>query len=170
MADPSVKRWRQSGKVYLWRYRDNSRNYPGWNMTTDVAGCSSLLELLDLIDAARWSCTAAIRVSRPTPEILNMVGNMAGAARWSSRGTFVLRVPKGKVTEDHWDVRVDARTVTLTLGVARLPEFRQAVIDLQQGEGDFGLGPPDESDLHDAAFDRQCLSFWWIPGGGRKRW
>ena len=44
-------RWKQRGIISLWRYTENSRNYSGWHLTADAAGCASLLELLPPVDA-----------------------------------------------------------------------------------------------------------------------
>lgn len=82
MGDPQVAKWMQRGEVYLWHYKECTRNYPGWNLTADDQACDSLLRLCDLMRSARWSSSATLTVSRPTPGILSVPDNRGGAARW----------------------------------------------------------------------------------------
>jgi hypothetical protein len=49
MPDPTVARWKQQGRVYLWRYKENRKNYPGWHFTADAVACNALLELFELM-------------------------------------------------------------------------------------------------------------------------
>ncbi len=46
MEDPAVAKWRQRGRVYLWQYQENTRNYPGWHMTADPEPFRYLLVVL----------------------------------------------------------------------------------------------------------------------------
>lgn len=37
--------WKQSGRISIWRYTENERNYPGWNLdalAADGAGSRSI--------------------------------------------------------------------------------------------------------------------------------
>jgi len=55
------------GRVSLWRYNLNERNYPGWNLDVDAAGCGSLLELIDAFTAA-GAGGCAIKLDPSAPE------------------------------------------------------------------------------------------------------
>ncbi|MCF1423247.1 hypothetical protein [Mangrovimonas futianensis] len=49
-----IEKHKVSGKVYVWTYKDNNRNYPGWNFTTDLKASESLSELLNLMSDCEW--------------------------------------------------------------------------------------------------------------------
>lgn len=55
------------GRVSLWRYTENERNYPGWNLNADAAGCRSLLELLDALTIT-GAGGRTVTVTQPTSE------------------------------------------------------------------------------------------------------
>lgn len=76
-----VNTWRQSGRVSLWRYTENERNYPGWNLNADAAGCRSLLELLDALTIT-GAGGRMVTVTQPTSEQLRVPNNRGGAAAW----------------------------------------------------------------------------------------
>lgn len=152
MSDPQVDKWKQTGTVYCWRYRDNARNYPGWNIAADKEGCAELLSLIDLMEAAPYSSSKTIRLTPPTDDVLSVPNNRLGEARWTAARSLSLRYPKGKVEPDHWDLEREGDTLTLSIGEAKLRELRSGVEDMMAGEGDWGIGESDE----------EILFFWWV--------
>ncbi len=45
-----VKMLKQKGQIFLWRYKDNTRNYPGWHLCADCEGCQFVFEVLNLFN------------------------------------------------------------------------------------------------------------------------
>jgi hypothetical protein len=152
MADPKVAQWRQRGAVYCWRYCDNRKNYPGWNLTADSQACESLVQLLDLMLAGKYSSQAAIPISPPTEKALQAVN---GPERWMSASEMTLHYPKSKVEPGHWSLKSNEGRIAITLGEARLNELRSGVVDVSQGRGDWAA-PNDDDEIDDA----QLLYFW----------
>lgn len=157
---PEELRWTQSGRIFLWRYCENTRNYPGWNLTADGEGCASLQELIDLFDGARWTCGQTIRLIRPNERVLCVPNNRGGKASWISRESLRLQYPKNKVPHEHWSLTFDQREVVLQLGARKLVDLRDGVSAIMNGRGDYAIGPDAES-----RFDEECLWFWGRPTG-----
>lgn len=59
--------WHHHGTVSLWRYLDNLRNYPGWHIGADAAGCASMLALLDALALDGPAATRTLQLSSPSP-------------------------------------------------------------------------------------------------------
>lgn len=53
-----------SGHIYIWKYIDNERNYPGWNITMDNLASQGVINLLDLMDQCEWSTNKTITTSQ----------------------------------------------------------------------------------------------------------
>jgi hypothetical protein len=50
MSDPAVDRWKQQGRVSLWKHQ---QRHADWNLTADDVACDGLLELLDRMKAGK---------------------------------------------------------------------------------------------------------------------
>lgn len=178
MSDPSVTRWRQRGRVYLWRYKENTRNYPGWHMTADHEACTSLVELIDAMQVARWPSNATVAVSPPTDDILLVPNNRGGAARWTAPTSLKLKYTRDQVDADFWSLGLQGGTLILAMGATALATLQKGILDIANGKGDYCIGA-DEA--HGTAGSDAVLWFWWLPRGSeeqtarpegqkRKRW
>src|ERR1044071_2745683 len=58
--DPQFKKFKLNGHVYLWKYRENTRNYPGWNITLDDQAIDSLLTLFGLMNESEFTSEVVI--------------------------------------------------------------------------------------------------------------
>jgi len=128
-------RWKQRGTVYLWRYREHVRDFPGWHMTADAEGCASLLELLDAFKRARWSCDALVHLTPPTDEILSLANQWVREARRHAQQRLRLKYPKEKVAEDFWSLTADGCEAALLIGRSRMDEFYSGIGSILEGEG-----------------------------------
>ena len=158
MSDPSVDRWRQTGRVFLWRDPDQTRNYPGWNCTADAEGCDSLSELLTLMAVAQWTATANILLSTPTEAIASLPGPYRGRRRLSP-GRLRLVYRPGKVAENYWRWSDHAQTSTLAVGKSKLDDLRRAFGLVAAGQGDFCIHADDLA-LHGLDLERMAIWFW----------
>ena len=145
--DDIVKRWRLQGHVYLWRYKGDARNYPGWHLTADGPGCVSLLELIDLMGASRFSSEAQVPLSVPTE---HQVGVPNAPLQHVPVRSLELYHSPTKVAPDHWQLTENAGRARLELGSEKLTELRQGISDIARHEGDYSIGA-----------EGQELWFWW---------
>lgn len=143
-----VNTWRQSGSVSLWRYTENERNYPGWNLNADAAGCKSLLELLDALTVT-GAGGRTITVSPPTSEQLRVPNNRGGAAAWLSPEKWNVSLAPDPTA---WNFPPDTQPAVLTLGTNWLAALRAGVAGTQSGSGDHSIGNRNGG---------LALWFWW---------
>ncbi len=143
-----VNAWRQSGRVSLWRYTENERNYPGWNLNADAAGCRSLLELLDALTSAGTGART-IKLTPPTFEQLRVPNNRGGAAAWIAPEKWNVSLAPDSAD---WDFPADIQPAVLALGSNWLAPLRAGIAGIQAGVGDHSIGD-DERGL--------ALWFWW---------
>src|SRR3712207_2285031 len=101
MPDEHVNRWRQEGRLYFWRYTENTRNYPGWHLTADDLCCRSLADLIERMLSARGRPRKPLAVTPPTREVLRVPNNRGGEARWKAPAGLLLEYPKGKVGDEY---------------------------------------------------------------------
>ena len=138
--------WKQAGSVWLWRYMEHARHYPGWHFTADQEGGRSLLALFDLLEAANdVSRHRTVQVAQLTPDILAVPDNRSARAmspvRWRLR---YAQAPEA------WKFAEQDDTLELTLGLQGMRDLRHWVAAVLRGEGDFCIGP-----------DSDRLWFWW---------
>lgn len=144
------------GSIFLWRYRENAPNFPGWHLTTDTGGVRSLSDQLIRLRDGPVRATARIPTQRPTHAMLAVPNNLDGLAAWSSPRALVLRVSEqGR----EWRMSTKNAELWIDCGKVQIAEFLDAVEKLVQGFGDFSIGSAKED------LDDQRLTFWWYPGG-----
>jgi hypothetical protein len=106
MADSRVESWKLAGNVWLWRYGQNTKNYPGWNLAADETGWNSLFELIRRMAASPWACRREISVTKPTACILAVPNNPGGSEGLESRQCLNLAVPRGRVGDRQWRLEI----------------------------------------------------------------
>lgn len=143
-------RWQQSGSVWLWRYSGRDRNYPGWHLTADRAGASSLIELLDVLVNGKQRGFRTVQLVRPTPAILSAPNKRN--AEWAAPSKLRIGFARDP---NEWIFTCADATAQLTFGLDWYPMLRQAVSGIPLGKGDFSIGPSESS---------QRLWLWWYLG------
>lgn len=140
-----------AGRIHLWRYRERTRNYPGFHLSADVAGADALLTLLDRLAKTR------------TPQISNITLDPVSTA--------ALAIPNNRdatvTAYRHWDLIVDPKfpperlqfvvmndRVHTELSPVQVESVAGGVRDIRERRGDYAIGDDDE----------QQLWFWWQNG------
>lgn len=140
--------WKQSGRISLWRYTENERNFPGWHLSADAAGCQSLLALLEALAADRAGFrTVAITV--PTKPQLCVPNNKGGQAAWLAPNK--LRVTFSPAPEE-WCFPSTLDPAAITVGSAWVGRLQEGITGILKGQGDYSIGG-DRGSLP--------LWFWW---------
>ena len=139
MSDPNVDRWSQLGVVYLWKNKHPRMHE--WAIMADDRACDSILDLLARMENAQWPSKRTLFVAKPTrPPDHGGDYKYRGATEW----TIVYR--KGTVSNDHWLLEERGQGILLSVGLSRLRELRDAMIDMKRGGGDYSIGD-DETPL-----------------------
>ena len=146
-----IEKQKINGKVYVWKYLENSRNYPGWNFTVDKIGSGSLLELLDLMKRCEWSSRKEIQISNPKENQLKVPNNQNGSAKWKTVSKLILS-SKRNAEKELWKVIVKETEIEIEFGENKLIEFEKAISGIPKGIGDFAISSDSEEDI---------LYLWW---------
>jgi hypothetical protein len=142
--------WKQSGSVSLWRYTENLRNFPGWHLTADAAGCASLLALLDALAFDGVAASRTLGITAPTASVLAVPNNRSSG--WVAPSKFRLAFSP---RSNQWGFPDALEPASLSIGADWLPTLRQAIAGIPQGQGDYSIGQPGNGSLP--------LWIWWQP-------
>jgi hypothetical protein len=143
------------GKVYVWKYLENSRNYPGWNFTVDKIASASLLELLDLMKNCEWSSSKEIEISNPTENQIKVPNNQKGSAKWKTVSKLILSSKKN-TDKELWKVIEKETAIEIQFGENKLIELEKAINGIPKGIGDFAITSDSEENI---------LYLWWNAEG-----
>ncbi|MEM9703782.1 MAG: hypothetical protein AAF907_15185 [Planctomycetota bacterium] len=109
-----IARWRQAGRVFLWRYPGAPFDYRGWHLTADEPGGVSLSELLSLLENAAPYDGRTVRLSPPTADVLSVPNYQHGAAAWTAPAAWALSRSSSSTTESVWEREEHRLSLTLT--------------------------------------------------------
>ena len=134
--------------IYFWKYLENERNFPGWNISFNKTAGESLIDLLNLMNNCEWSSKKAIEIKHPTNNELQIVNNQSGTAKWKFKPSLVLNHRKDETSL--WEILEKENEIEIRFGKERLTEFLNATMKMSKRINDFGIYEDDEN----------CLYFW----------
>jgi|LakMenEpi03Aug12_release.lakeMendotaPanAssembly.Ray.scaffolds.fasta_scaffold1288176_1 hypothetical protein len=149
-----IEKLKISGRVYIWKYTDNDRNYPGWNMTVDNSASQELSQLLDMMEKCEWSTNKNILTTRPTDNEISAPNNKNGVAKWTTKSKIIFSL-KTNMTPDFWVTTETADELEISFGKEKLKELKEAIINISKGKGDHSIADKDDNNI---------LTFWWRVG------
>ena len=139
MPDEKVDKWKQEGRLYLWRYVENTRNYPGWNLTADEAFCRSFTDLIQRMLDAQYNCQKQLFITEPTTEILCVPNNHRGRAASKSPKSLLIKHQKDESLDDYAALDEVSETVVLSAGRQKLGLIRNCVFKILEGDNDYAI-------------------------------
>jgi hypothetical protein len=151
MNAPDISKWEHRGKTYLWKYRDNARNFPGWHFTADNESCAAFDELFETINKARNPGVYTIPLCAPTQKVLSVPNNQGGRARFEPAKK--LKIKYSPSQPDEWNMTFKNSTVTLNIGRNYLQALQKGIKDIKAGNGDYAIGPME---------DENRIWVWWM--------
>jgi hypothetical protein len=134
MPDENINKWTQKGHVYLWRYQENTRNYPGWHLTADETFCSSFAELIGRMLVAQYGSRQSLAVTAPTKEILSIPNNRGGAAKWKSPKALILKHRKDHITDDYFSLEESEDAIIISAGRQKLELLKDCVLNIPKNQ------------------------------------
>jgi hypothetical protein len=140
------KEWEQRGSISLWHYEEFPKNFRGYHLTADRAGCEFLLGLIERFRKADYPAIKGIMLDDPTPTRLAVPGcrqRCIPAIRLELR---FLRA----ACDEHWTVSECDGEVIIEMGANGLNHFERGIRDITLGKGDWAIGKGEKS-----------LWFWW---------
>ncbi len=146
-----IEKYKINGKVYCWKYKENERNYHGWNFTVDLKASQSLSELLDLMSLCEWSSKKKIVIDVPTTSQLSVPNNQGGRAKWKTISKITLNCKKSE-HENLWTIRELGDEIEIQFGKTKLTELQKAIKEIPNRKGDVAITDQNEENI---------LYFWW---------
>jgi hypothetical protein len=140
----NINKWKQSGNIYIWRYRDNPKNYQGWHLSANNSGCISISELLQALIDSPPEANRTVQLSVPTDKQF-CVPNCNRKPIAETK----LRMVKSGISEE-WSLTKNEDKLQLDIGTVYLHKFISGLADIQRNKGDYFIGRKDQE-----------LWFWW---------
>jgi len=160
MTEAAVYHWKLHGHLHVWHYLPPVKGLAGWHLNADATACASLVDLIDRMLAKDEKSQMHIPVSVPTRMLVGP------GHPWKPVSELFLRYSTGEVEAEFWHLEQGPNdALTLTVGTAKLREFRQALLNLPHWKDDFAIGPEinakrDNNSAERARFAVECLWFW----------
>ncbi len=130
--EQSIERIKKEGKIYVWKYTENTRNYPGWNISFDNEGFDFLIKLLKLMKDSQWPSKKLIHTDPPIKEVLSGVNNLGGKAGWRTIKQLSLQYKKNSPETNLWRLTEENQVLVISIGFNMLVEFIKAIRDTQK--------------------------------------
>ncbi|MBK9047182.1 MAG: hypothetical protein IPL74_10825 [Bacteroidetes bacterium] len=146
-----IEKFQIRGNAYLWKYKDNERNFPGWNLTVDKEASERLVKLLDMMYQCEWATNKLVKVTPPKGKLISIPNNWGGTAAWESVASLKIISTK-TVQLNHWRITEKLPIVEIEFGPSSLAKLKQAIAGIPHGIGDFSIGDVSDENL---------LTFWW---------
>jgi len=145
----NINDWKQKGSVYFWKYISNPKNYAGWHLTCNKEGCDSVLELIGCFIEGGEDSRRTLNISAPGNDQLK-VPNCSD----KSRSPIKLVISYRSLDSEVWDFSEENGKLVLSVGVKHLSKFKNGLVDISQGKGDYSIGNKGQE-----------LWFWWQANG-----
>ena len=153
MSD-AVNHWKPSGTIILWTFRQQNKNYYGWHLTADAAGCESFIDLLDKMNSTSLPVKRTVPLDHPDHFPFSGIG---GPFKWSDH-VFAQKLKliySSTLLAESWEATYSDGVFQLSIGARFLSRLRAGIVDIKRGEGDYSIGPWNEKKPED------MLWFWW---------
>jgi hypothetical protein len=131
--------WKQSGRLFFWRFTENVRDYPGWNFMLDSAGSTSVAGLLLAMSKSSEDCSRIVQISHPTTEVLRVANNLGAGCVAPTK----LRIELDAADADTWSLEDDGVALHWRLGTRTAAAAADAFADpLDYVDSKIGSRPP----------------------------
>jgi hypothetical protein len=121
----SVETWRQSGRLFFWRFTENVRNYPGWHFMLDSTGSISISALVRAMSKSATKCIRTVQVSYPTAEVLQVPNNRSAGCVAPTK----LRIELDTTDPSTWSLNDDGVAVHWRFGYHHAATVADAFTD-----------------------------------------
>jgi hypothetical protein len=137
--------WKQTGNVYLWRYKDDSKKFLGWHMTADEEGAMSFVSLVDIFLQSDTDARRTVRLTIPIEREVS-VPNFNRKADPAEKLVLEIVAKENSL----WSLSGKGKKITLRVGRSHLLTLRDGIDGIEKGKGDYCIGEKGQE-----------LWFWW---------
>lgn len=141
---------KQNGNIYFWKYKTDGWLGSEWHISADKDACQYLLDLFDYMADSVFSCEPVMALTPVTQEILSVPDYDSPYKNMTElRFTYSPFAPHYY----DWHITDNKTTVEIIFGKAMLAEWRRAVMNIDQGIGNFPIGLNED----------HTVFFWCLP-------
>ena len=119
--EKAIEKFKFKGKVAIWKFTENSKNYSGWNICFDKTGKSSLLGLLQKMNDSEWPSKKQINLCHPLD--LNQ-GWIENVGEYQVAEEVILSHRK---SPHKWHLKSADNKLKITFGMHKLDELREGI-------------------------------------------
>ena len=117
--DKEIEKYKVAGRIACWKFIDNSKNYPGWNICFDSAGRSAVITLLEKMDNSEWPSKKSIRTMTPLELNQNWIKKVGDFTATQS-----IVISNRKEPSDLWTLDESNSELTISIGSNTLNELK----------------------------------------------
>ena len=122
--DKKIQKYKIEGKIAFWKFMENSKNYPGWNISFDKIGRQSLIELLEMMNNSQWPSKKELKLSSPFELNQDWI---------KTNGTFQLAesviISNKKTPIDLWELKDNNSNLIISIGNDKLFELKSKIVE-----------------------------------------
>ena len=147
--DKSVPHIKQSGNIYFWKYKTDGWLGSEWHCTADSGACKFLILLFDHMEHSEFLCEPVIALTPVTQDILRIPDYDSPYKNMTE--LHLIYQPFAPNYYD-WHIADNKTAVEIFFGKAMLTEWKRAVMNVDQGIGNFSIG-----------LNEDHIIFFWCP-------
>jgi len=138
MSAGTINEWKQAGALYLWRYTENQRNYPGWHLAADKTGFAALTDLLTRLLRAGDAASRTTQIAPPSPAVLGTANNRTAPVVSTERARWNV-----SAIEHEWRLDESSKVLSLNLGRQKVAGMLHWLSNPEQAfDTTYGTSPP----------------------------
>jgi hypothetical protein len=145
--DSAIQKLKKEGLISVWIFKENQKNYPGWNLACDQTGHAFLERLFGLINNSTWSAKKTFQIDHPTKNILDTVNNLNGKAVWFSPKNLTVHFKKGSSNLDDWKISLSNDMLDIVGGEKKILELQSALQKMRTGKEELAVSDPSDNHI-----------------------
>lgn len=128
--------WKKAGRIWLWRYAEKNRNFPGWHLSADKKGRESLITLIEAIGVDGSGATRSIALDPKDARVLSIPGRRVAKVVVPSAWRITVVGPD----DTAWRFPETEEFAELMVGSGWLDLLAAGFADIQNPIGDYAIG------------------------------
>lgn len=146
MKESEIERWCNHGVISVWHYEGFPRDYHGYHLNADAAGCVFLKGLIERLRNDRLPEGNGFKLTAPTAVQLAVPN---GSLKYIPATRLDLHFLR-EAPDNYFAIEDRAGKLVIEMGRFKLAEFERGIDDISRVEGDWAIHGEGRS-----------LWFWW---------
>lgn len=152
MKNPLHLQFKDLGKVAIWHYKDNPKNYPGLHFTASDKACDCLIAIFNEVLSKNSSFHLEMPLYTKDKRVHEVTGCSLKFKLYKTLNLIYKLKEPNLIT-----FAVSDESITIKIGKEKLNEFNNGLIDIKNCEGDYTIGNYEKTPFNQ-------MWFWWDVG------